>query len=414
MISVEQALDSVLNSVAALESEERPILDSLGQVLAEDIYADINVPQHDNSAMDGYALRAEDSHGASMKQPKLLRVIETVPAGHIARYKVEPGTAIRIMTGAPIPRGADCVVRFEDTDEMCRRQPSVEIGITREAAMGSNLRHAGEDIVRGSKALTQGMLIRPSEVGVLASMGIGKVRVIRQPRVAILSTGDEINDINEPLSLGKIYNSNTYSLAALIKSYGAIPVVLGVAKDNEDSVLAKIRQGLDADLLLTSGGINTGDYDLVKNFLATQGEISFCSVRMKPGKPLAFGMIEGINKAGKRRAVPHFGLPGNPVSCMVTCELFVRPAILKMMGSKDLFKPAIEAIMQNSKIDSCGTRTFARAVVSKRDGRYYAQVTDHQKSGMLISMSLANGLVIIPEDKDGVRPGDKVQVMMLD
>jgi molybdopterin molybdotransferase len=413
LISVEQALDSVLNSVAVLEPEERPILDGLGQILAEDIYADINVPQHDNSAMDGYALLAEDSRGASMKQPKLLWVIETAPAGYIAKREVMPGTAIRIMTGAPIPQGADCVVRFEDTDEMCRQQPATEIGITKEVAMGSYIRQAGEDIVKGTKVLGQGMLVRPSEVGVLASLGISKVKVIRQPKVAILSTGDEISDINEPLLPGKIYNSNTYSLAALIKSYGGIPVVLGVAKDNEESVLANIRQGLDADLLLTSGGINTGDYDLVKNFLATQGEINFCSVRMKPGKPLAFGMIEGVNKAGKRRTVPHFGLPGNPVSCMVTCELFVRPAILKMMGSKDLFKPAIEAIMQNSRRDSCGTRTFARAVVSKQDGQYYAQVTDHQKSGMLISMSLANGLVIIPEDKDGVGPGDKVQVMML-
>ncbi|MEK7353837.1 MAG: molybdopterin molybdotransferase MoeA, partial [Chloroflexota bacterium] len=276
------------------------------------------------------------------------------------------------------------------------------------------IRPAGEDIARGDKALNAGMIIRPSEVGVLASLGRASVRVIRRPKVAILSTGDEINDISEPLAIGKIYNSNTYSLAALIKSYGGIPVVLGVADDNEESLLAKINQGLDSDLLLTSGGINTGDYDIVKTLLAKHGSIRFSAVRMKPGKPLAFGTIEGTNNEGIRKIIPYFGLPGNPVSCMVTCEVFVRPAILKMMGQKNLFKPTIEATMQDAGIKTNGTRTFARAVVEKQGGEYVCHLTSHQKSGMLISMSLANGLIVIPESKNEVKTGDKVQVMMLD
>jgi molybdopterin molybdotransferase len=415
VLSVEQATKELLRNLGALEAEETPILDSLGQVLAEDVYAGINVPQHNNSAMDGYALQALDTHGASMKRPRLLHVIETIPAGHMAKRTIIPETATRIMTGAPIPPGADAVVRFEDTDEMCRQQPSAEIGICQEVPVGSNVRLAGEDIAKGDKALSIGKLIRPSEVGVLASLGRTKVRVIRRPKVAILSTGDEINDITEPLAIGKIYNSNTYTLAALIKSYGGIPVVLGVANDNEDSLLAKINQGLDADLLLTSGGINSGDYDLVKNLLTKHGNIRFHSVRMKPGKPLAFGTIEGVNNRGIDKVIPYLGLPGNPVSCMVTCEVFVRPAILKMMGhKKDLFKPTIEATMQGAKIQSNGARTFARAVVEARDGRNFAQLTSHQKSGMLISMSLANGLVVLPENRNETRTGDKVQVMMLD
>jgi molybdopterin molybdotransferase len=414
MISVDHALSNVINSVDVLNSEECDILDSLGQVLAEDVHAAINVPQYDNSAMDGYALQSGDTRGASMENARLLRVIETVPAGYIARYEVKPGTVIRIMTGAPMPKGADCVIKFEATDEFLRQKPFTEIGILDELRAGTNVRRVGEDIAKGSIVLSKGTKIRPPEVGILASLGQSKVKVIRRPTIAILATGDEITDINKPLLPGKIYNSNTYSIAALIKSYGGIPVILGVAQDNEDSLVAKFRQGMDADVLLTIGGINTGDYDLVKDVLAKQGDIQFCSVRMKPGKSLSFGTIKGTGKNGMDRTLSHFGLPGNPVSCMVTCELFVRPAILKMMGEKDLFKPTIEALIEDSKANNCSRRTYARAVVHKKNGHYSAKLTSHQKSGMLISMSLANGLAIIPEDIKGLKAGDKVRVMMLD
>jgi len=414
MISVEQALDKILNYVHVLEDEERPILECLGQVLAEDVYSGLNVPPLDNSAMDGYAVQSRDTRGASRRSPRFLRVIDTVAAGSMAGCEVESGTAVRIMTGAPIPKGADSVVIFEDTDETQRQGSSTEIGILREAEAGLNIRRAGEDIAQGSMVLSQGAVLRPSEIGVLASLGRTTVRVIRRPIVAILATGDELVDISQPLPAGKIYNSNTYSLAALVRRYGGIPKILGIALDSEHSVVAKLRQGLDADMLITTGGVSAGDYDLVKDILAKQGEISFWTVRMKPGKPLAFGIIKGVSKAGIARNIPHLGLPGNPVSSMVTFELFVRPAILKMMGKKNLTKPTIEAVVENPVVNRDRRRLFARVIVEKRNGQYFARLTGPQGSGILTSMTSANGLMIIPEDKAEVVAGDIVQVMMLD
>jgi molybdopterin molybdotransferase len=414
MITVEQALDKILSYVTVLEDEQSPILDSLGQVLAEDVYSGIDVPPLDNSAMDGYAVQARDTRGASKQSPRFLRVIDTVPAGSLAKGEVEPGTAIRIMTGAPIPKGADSVVIFEDTDETQRRGSATEIGILGEVEAGLNIRRAGEDIAKGSLVLSKGAALRPSEVGVLASLGRAAVRVIRRPTVAILATGDELVDIDQPLPAGKIYNSNTYSLAALVRRYGGIPEILGIALDSEDSVVARLRRGLDADMLITTGGVSAGDYDVVKDVLAKQGEIAFWTVRMKPGKPLAFGLIRGVTKAGTARSIPHVGLPGNPVSSMVTFELFVRPAILKMMGKKDWTKPTIEAVAENSVVNRDRRRVFARAIVEKRHGQYFAQLTGPQGSGILTSMTSANGLMIIPEDKVEVVPGDVVEVMMLD
>jgi len=414
MISVEQALEKVLNYVSVLEEEERPILDCLGQVLAEDVYSSLSIPPLDNSAMDGYAVQSKDTGGASKKSPRFLRVIETVSAGSIARCEVEPGTAVRIMTGAPVPKGADSVVQFEDTDETSRPADSGEIGILKEAEVGLNIRQAGEDIATGSLVLTKGTVIRPSEVGVLASLGRSTVRVIRRPVVAILASGEELVDIGQSLPAGKIYNSNSYSLAALVQRYGAVPKMLGIAQDREDSVVSRLRQGLDADMMITSGGVSLGDYDVVKDVLAKQGEIAFWTVRMKPGKPLAFGTLRGLTKNGKTKNIPHLGLPGNPVSSMVTFELFARPAIFKMMGKRNWAKPVIEAVIGDSIVNTDGRRIFARAVVRKRDGQYFAQLTGPQGSGILTSMSLANGLVIVPEDKAGVEKGDLVKVIMLD
>ena len=414
MISVEQALDKILSYVHVLEVEERPILECLGQVLAEDVYSGLNVPPLDNSAMDGYAVQSKDTRGASRQSPRFLRVIDTVAAGSMAGCEVEPGTAVRIMTGAPIPKGADSVVIFEDTDEIQRQGASTEIGIWCEAEAGLNIRRAGEDIARESMVLSQGTVLRPSEIGVLASLGRTAVRVIRRPVVAILATGDELVDISQPLPAGKIYNSNTYSLAALVRRYGGIPKILGIALDSEHSVVAKLRQGLGADMLITTGGVSAGDYDLVKDILAKQGEISFWTVRMKPGKPLAFGIIKGVGKAGIARNIPHLGLPGNPVSSMVTFELFVRPAMLKMMGKKNLAKPTIEAVVENPVVNRDQRRLFARVIVEKRNGQYFARLTGPQGSGILTSMTSANGLMIIPEDKAEVAAGDIVQVMMLD
>jgi len=405
MISVEQALEKILSYVDVLGEEEHPILDCLGQVLAEDIYSSINIPPLDNTAMDGYAVQSRDTYGASQQSPRVLRVIETVTAGSLPKCEVETGTATRIMTGAPIPKGADSVVRFEDTDEALRKGLSDKISILCQVDAGLNIRRAGEDITKGSIVLSRGKVIRPSEVGVLASLGRSSVRVIRRPVVAILATGGELVDIEQPLPTGKIYDSNTYSTAALVLRYGGIPKILGIALDNEESLVTRLHQGLDSDMLITTGGVSMGDYDMVRDVLAKEGEIVFWTVRMKPGKPLAFGKIRGV---------PHLGLPRNPVSYMVTFELYARPAILKMMGKKNLGKPTIEAVIGNPIVNTDGRRILARAVVEKRSGQYFARLTGAQGSGILTSMSLANGLVIVPEDKAQVEKGDVVQVMMLD
>jgi len=240
------------------------------------------------------------------------------------------------------------------------------------------------------------------------------VTVFRRPVVAILATGNEVVDIEQPLPAGKIYNSNTYSVAALVRHYGGIPKILGIAQDSEDSLVAKLRQGLDADMLITTGGVSAGDYDIVKDVLAKEGEITFWTVRMKPGKPLAFGTIKGADRTGAARSIPHLGFPGNPVSSMITFELFARPAIFKMMGKKNLTKPIIEAVIEQRIINTDGRRIYSRAIMEKRHGQYSARLTGPQGSGILTSMSLANGLVIVPEDKAEVKAGEKVQVMMLD
>jgi molybdopterin molybdotransferase len=419
MISVEEALAQILGKMHLLEEEEKPILEALGQVLSRDIASGIDVPQLTNSAMDGYAVRATDTKGATAGTPKVLKVIDTVAAGYVSRLNVTPGTAIRIMTGAPIPAGADAVVQFENTDEAERKGQSPkkttgEIGVLEPVDLNMNVRLAGEDIKKGSVVFTKGTPVRPAAVGMLASIGIGKLWVTRRPIVAILSTGDELSDIGEPLPPGKIYNSNSYSIAALVLKYNGIPMLLGIGRDNEKDLTAKINQAKSADMLITSGGVSMGDYDMVKNVLAKEGEIGFWTVRMKPGKPLAFGIIRGKDKAGNVREIPHLGLPGNPVSSMVTFEIYVRPSIFKMMGKNRMNKPVIDAIMEDTAKNTDGRRFYTRAIISRRDGKYYAHLTGDQGSGILTSMSLANGLAIVPEDVKKIGPGETIKVMMLD
>ena len=412
MISVEEALEKVLSYFDVLEAEDELILDSLGRVLAEDIYSTINIPPMDNSAMDGYAVQAQSTVGATHSSPNILDVIGEVAAGHLTKEEVMPGTAIRIMTGAPIPKGADAVVQFEDTDEEIRKaqdQPLKEIGVLCEVEEGLNVRRMGEDISSGSLILKKGTLLRPQEIGVLASLGREWVPVIRRPLVTILATGDELVDVGKPLPLGKIYSSNTYSLAAQVIRYGGIPKILGIARDNVQELEDKIKQAQDADLLITSAGVSVGDYDIVKDVLARQGEVTFWTVRMKPGKPLAFGVL----RLGKSM-VPHLGLPGNPVSSMITFEQFARPAILKMLGRENLAKPTIHARSESQVKNTDGRRIFARVWVSKQEGQYLARVVGSQGSGILTSMAQANGLMIVPEDVPSVEMGDDVVVQMLD
>ena len=416
MISVEEALNKVLHYIKVLEPERKPILDCLGQVLAEDIYSTIDVPPLDNSAMDGYALRAEDTRGASESSPRYLVVVGEVAAGSMPTKEVRPGTAIRIMTGAPLPEGADAVVRFEDTDEVSHKSSKKDlshIGILCEAKKGLNVRCRGEDIARGNLVLGRGQVLRPQEIGVLASLGHSTALVIRRPIVAILATGDELIGVDQPLAPGQIYNSNTYTIAAEVSRYGGIPKILGIGRDSVQSLTEKIDEGLDADMLITSGGVSRGDYDMVKDVLAEHGEIGFWTVCMKPGKPIAFGIMKK-EEGGKKRKVPHLGLPGNPVSSMITFEQFARPAILKMMGKATLAKPTIRAIIEDDVANNDGRRLFARVKVAKLGGQYHASLTGRQGSGVFTSIAKANGLAIIPESSKGVKAGEVVDVQMLD
>ena len=414
MISVEEALARILGCVSVLEPEERPLLDALGQVLAEDVVAGYDIPPLDNTAMDGYAVRAVDTEGASPERPVRLGVIGELAAGHLYEGEVAPGTAVRIMTGAPLPAGADAVVPFEETDEPAGREfgsfakPVASVAIYRAVGKGDNVRYAGEDVRKGATVLTKGATLRPAHIGALANLGRATVKVIRRPVVAILSTGDELVPLGEPLPPGKIHDSNNYSISALVRQSGGIPKPLGIARDSVEELTAKIRSGLDADMLLTSAGVSRGDYDVVKDVLAREGEIDFWTVRMRPGKPLAFGTFPSGN-----RRVPHIGFPGNPVSSMISFELFARPAIFKMMGRSGWERPTLRAVVEERIVNRDGRRIFARAVVREREGRYYASLTGPQGSGILTSMVVANALAIVPEDVAAVEPGEEVTVMML-
>jgi molybdopterin molybdotransferase len=420
-LSVEEAREKILAYVDVLDVEERPLLEALGQVLAENIAAPFDVPPLPNTAMDGYAVRWEDIRGAREEASKNLKVIGELPAGAVPKQTVRPGTAIRIMTGAPIPPGADTVVPFEETDELEQRQASQgrtvhlqEVRVLRELPKGASIRPAGEDIARGEVVLRQGCTLRPQELGVLASLGRAAVTVIRRPVVGILATGNELMEPGEPLDPGKIYNSNNTTLAASVLRYGGIPRVLGIARDDLASMTAKLEEALDCDMLITSAGVSRGDYDMVKDVLARHGEVAFWTVRMKPAKPLAFGVLVKMEKGRVAKRVPHLGAPGNPVSAVIAFEQFGRPAILKMMGKTLLDKPTIEAVLEEPIENTDGRRVYARAIVTKRDGRYYARLTGNQGSGVLTSMAKANGLAICPEDVSLVEAGQVVKVQMLD
>ena len=416
MLSVEEARSRILEMFQPLESERKPILEALGQVLAEDVSSPMSIPPLANSAMDGYAVQSSDITGATPDTPTSLRVIGQVAAGQLPQNEVVPGTAVRIMTGGPIPPGADTVVPFEDTDEYDLKSSGMglsdiaEIKVNIGASEGSNVRPAGQDISKGQTVLKKGMLLRPSEIGVLASVGRDMVEVVRRPVVAVIATGDELLEPGGPIAPGKIYDSNSYSVAAAVLRYGGVPLFLGIARDNLESMNAKLEEGLDADLLLTSAGVSRGDYDIVKDLLASRGKVAFWSVRMRPAKPLAFGVFP---RPGGR-LVPHVGLPGNPVSALVAFEELVRPAILRMLGRTDLEKPTIRAELEDDVVNTDGRRVFARVVVTRRDGRYYACLTGDQGSGVLTSMALANGLAICPEDVPRMKAGEVVDVQMLD
>lgn len=411
MISVEQARATILAHFHPLEPERVPILQALGRVLTEDVVSDLEVPPFANSAMDGYAVRAEDIRGASRQNPITLRVIADQAAGYEPTATVIPGTAIRIMTGAVLPPGADTVVRFEETSESVGQKATGKdrdrVEILREAAHGDNVRAAGEDIRKGQTVLRKGAVVRSPEVGLLASLGHSEILVHRRPRVAILATGDELVGIDEPVTPGKIRNSNEFANAAAVVQAGGVPIQLGIARDNIDDLTRKLRAGLDAhvDLLLTSAGVSVGDYDIVKDVFNREGEMHFWQVAMKPGKPLAFGVIAGV---------PILGLPGNPVSANMSFEVFARPSILTMLGKTRFERPSVEAVLQERVENSAGRRNYIRVTVDKTPVGYVARTTGEQGSGVLMSLVKANGLLVLPETGPALEPGARVRVYMLD
>lgn len=412
MISLEDARAYILKHFHPLETERVELLDALDRVLAEDIVSEINVPPHDNSAMDGYAVRAEDIAGASAQNPIRLRVLADLGAGYVPDTPVEPGSAIRIMTGAVVPPGADTVVRFEETSEAVAQKAtgkgSEYVEILNAPPRGANVRRAGEDIRRGEVILPRGATLRPPEIGLLASIGVARVPVHRRPRVAILATGDELVDVTEPLAPGKIRNSNEYSNAAAVIKAGGIPIRLGIARDNIEHLTQKIREGIDAgaDLFITSAGVSVGDYDVVKDVLNSEGEMHFWQVNMKPGKPLAFGIVGNV---------PLLGLPGNPVSAIVSFETFARPAILTMLGKTNFARPYVTAILQDRAKNDAGRRNYIRVHVARNaEGEYIARTTGEQGSGILSSVTRANGLLEMPPEVLEYKPGEQVKITMLD
>jgi molybdopterin molybdotransferase len=414
MISVEDARERILALIPRHEPETKPLAEALGQVLSTDITSPLTIPPLDNTAMDGYAVRAADTTGATESSPITLRVIGEVAAGYIYDGRVEAGSAVRIMTGAPIPAGADAVVPFEETDEtegrtfghFAKGRPNV--GILKAAEPGANLRYAGEDVKQGMKVMSAGTELGAAQLGVLASLGLKEVSVYRRPLVAVLSTGDELLEVGQPHEPGKIYDSNGYSVAALVREAGGEPLVLGIARDTIEDLTARVQEGLRADLLVTSAGVSRGDYDVVKDVLMREGEVQFWTVRMRPGKPLAFGTFP----AGDR-VVPHLGLPGNPVSSMVAFELFGRPAIFKMMGKEGWERPMLKVRVEGRVQNPDHRRFYARAIVREENGELIASLTGPQGSGILTSMALANALVIVPEYETHLDDGAEADAVML-
>jgi len=398
VLSVEEALEQILATVRVLEPERVPILEALGRVLAEEVTADRDIPPLPNSAMDGYAVRAADV----ARVPARLRVIAEAPAGRLCPAEVAPGTAVRIMTGAPLPAGADAVVPFEHT--RVAQDSSCTIEVLREVRPGANVREAGEDVRAGQVVLTPGRVLRPQEIGMLAALGRTEVAVIRRPRVAILATGDEVVPPWETPGPGQIRDANSYTVAAQVRKYGGVPLILGVVRDEEMLVREGVRRALAerADLIVTSGGVSIGDFDLVKQVLAAEGEMRFWSLNMKPGRPLAFGVVGGV---------PLVGLPGNPVAAMIATELFVRPAVLKMQGFTHWPWPELRARLTDPITRKDGRRHYLRVRLRETDGGWEATLTGDQGSGILFSLVQADGLAVIPEDVDHLPAGSEVRVL---
>lgn len=420
-----EAAETILAALEIQPALRVPLDEALGSILAETITSPLDIPAHTNSAMDGYAVRAADVRGASADAPVRLRVVEHVAAGQFPTRAIEPGECTRIFTGAPLPAGADSVVRQEDTD-----QGREEVVISDDRDAGVNVRHAGEDIRAGETVLAAGAELSPARLGVLASLAVAAPLVRRRPRVAILGSGDEIVDIDQPeeiLSGRKTASSNTHTLMALVRQAGAVPVNLGIARDSLASLREHLAGAHDCDLLVTTAGISVGEHDFLRAALDAMGlELGFWKVRMRPGAPVGFGMLgqrgaSGEQEGGTARPgdpaarLPWIGLPGNPVSTMVTFELFVRPAIRQMMGHAQPYRRVAPARLAEAVRVNPGLEHFLRAVVTPgADGPPEARLTGPQGSGILTSMVKANALLVIPEGQPETPAGATASALVLD
>jgi molybdopterin molybdotransferase len=409
MLSVAEARDRILEQFAALGSETVPLDESAGRVLARDVAATHDLPPFSNSSMDGYAVRAGEVAGATPAAPAPLNVSADIPAGAGMPAPLAAGTAARIMTGAPVPAGADAVVPVEDTDDSRERAgepPPAQVQIRMAPHAGANIRPAGQDMRAGQMVLRAGTLLSPAAVGVLAALGVSQVPVHLRPLVAVFSTGDELRRVDQELGPGQIRDTNSYTLAAAATNYGARVLRLAVARDRLEDVQARFDEALraGAQMIISSAGVSVGAYDVVKAAVEAEGALSFWRVRMRPGKPLAFGQVRGV---------PFFGLPGNPVSALVGFEVFVRPAIMKMAGHLRWEKLAIVAELLEP-LESDGRESYLRVIVERRGASYVARASGNQGSAVMSAVVRANGLLILPEGVTRGQPGEQFSVWLLD
>lgn len=405
MLSVDEAQSNILAAFGPLPPVEVPLRAALDLTLAEDVILGCDLPPFANSAMDGYAVRAEDTALANVSAPTELCVSGQAAAGHRPDAPVEFGCAVRIMTGAPIPEGADAVVRFEDIEEIAGVEGIDRIVLRRAVPPGENIRHAGEDARQGQTVLSAGARIRPAEIALMAAIGRAAVPIHRRPRVGVLVTGDEVIEPGELPQAGQIWNSNGPMIEAQIRQCGGEPVALGVAKDTTDAVQAKLAALEQLDLLVTTGGVSVGDFDVVKDVLRSEGRVDLWNIRIKPGKPLAFGMLGDT---------PLIGLPGNPVAASIAFTQFARPAILTMLGRTDVAIPEIQARVLDRIENRGGRRQYVRVRVDASPDGYVAHLAGGQGSAMLTSLARSNGLLVVPESCPVVEPGTTMTVQMTD
>lgn len=402
-LSPAEAQNEILAAVSPLDAEIRGAAEAQGAVLAEVVYATRSLPPWDASAMDGYALRAADVVGATPEQPVSLPVSFTIAAGGSRERSLPTRCAARIFTGAPLPPGANSVIRQEDTE---RNADAVKIKWA--ARRGEHVRPAGEDLKEGDALLQPGTLLGPAELGLLASIGRSLVRVVQRPRVSLISSGDELVEADGSGGGGQIISSNSYSLAAQARAAGADPIYLGIAPDTPDALEAALRRSLFAHVIVSSAGVSVGDRDFVRPVLEALGcELRFWGVKLKPGFPLVFGRF---GEAGPLM----FGLPGNPVSAMVTFEQFVRPALLKMAGQRALFRPRVRARLGETLRKSPGRLHLVRVVLERNGDAFVARATGNQSSGVLSSMVAAQGLLIFPAEAETLESGSEAWVQVLD